>query len=106
MYKDLVCPYYPNYGTRMIEDILSFLMRVDEPKSPNTFSEMVFLSMSISLCHPLGLSKVVGHQNNPSKPLNTISETNGKDSGILGKTRSPNGQMAVSRRGDRRLAAG
>ena len=106
MHKDLVCPYYPNYGTRMIEDILSFLMHVDESKSPNTFSEMVFLSMSISLCHPLGLSKVVGHQNNPSKPFNTISETNGKDSGILGKFRSPVGQMAVSRRGDRRLAAG
>ena len=45
MYKDLVCPYYPKYGTRMIEDILSFLMHVDESKSPNTFSEMVFLSM-------------------------------------------------------------
>ena len=90
----------------MIEDILSFLMHVDESKGPNTFSEMVFLSMSISLCHPLGPPKVVGHQNNPSKPLNTISETNGKDSGILGKTRSPVGQMAVSRRGDRRLAAG
>ena len=106
MYKDLVCPYYPKYGTRMIEGILSFLMHVDESKSPNTFSEMVFLFMSISLCHPLGLSKVVGHQINPSKPLNTIAETNGKDSGILGKTRSPVGQMAVSRRGDRRLAAG
>ena len=69
----------------MKEDILSFLMHVDESKSPNTFSEMVFLSMSISLCHPLGLSKVVGHQNNPSKPLNTISENNRKDSGILGE---------------------
>ena len=75
----------------MIEDILSFLMHVDESKSPNTFSEMVFLSMSISLCHPLGLSKVVGHQNNPSKPLNTISENNRKDLGILGETRSPGG---------------
>ena len=53
--------------------------------------------MSISLCHPLGLSKVVGHQNNPSKPLNTIFEANRKDSGILGATRSPVGQMAVSR---------
>ena len=72
----------------MIEDILSFLMHVDESKSPNTFSEMVFLSMSISLCHPLGLSKVVGHQNNPSKPLNTISENNRKDLGILGEIRS------------------
>ena len=81
-------------------------MHVDEYKSLNTFSEMMFLSMSISLCHPLGLSKVVGHQNNPSKPLNTIFETNRKDSGILGATRSPVGQMAVSRRGDRRLAAG
>ena len=90
----------------MIEDILSFLMHVDKSKGPNIFSEMVFLSMSISLCHPLGLSKVVGHQNNPSKPFNTKSETNRKDSGILGKTRSPVGQMAVSRRGDRRLAAG
>ena len=90
----------------MIEDILSFLMHVDESKSPNTFSEMVFLSMSISLCHPLGLSKVVGHQNNLSKPLNTITETNRKDSGILGETRSPVGPLAVSPRGDRRLAAG
>ena len=72
----------------MIEDILSFLMYVDEYKSLNTFSEMMFLSMSISLCHPLGLSKVVGHQNNPSKPLNTISENNRKDSGILGEIRS------------------
>ena len=90
----------------MIEDILSFLMHVDESKGPNTFSEMVFLSVSISLCHPLGLSKVVGHQKNPSKPLNTISETNRKDSGILGETRSPVGHLAVSRRGDRRLAAG
>ena len=59
----------------MIEDILSFRMHVDESKGLNTFSEMVFLSMSISLCHPLGLSKVVGHQNNPSKPLYTIFET-------------------------------
>ena len=81
----------------MIEDILSFLMHVDEYKSLNTFSEMVFLSMSISLCHPLGLSKVVGHQNNPSKPLNTIFENYRKDSGILGETRSPVDQMAVSR---------
>ena len=76
----------------MIEDILSFLMHVDESKSPNTFSEMVSLSMSISLCHPLGLSKVVGHQNNPSKPLNPITENNGKDSGILGKL----GHLSVS----------
>ena len=68
----------------MIEDILSFLMHVDEYKSLNAFSEMMFLSMSISLRHPLGLSKAVGHQNNPSKPLNTITETNRKDSGILG----------------------
>ena len=76
----------------MIEGILSFLMHVDESKSPNTFSEMMFLSMSISLCHPLGLSKVVGHQNNPSKPLNTTIETNRKDSGILGKL----GHLSVS----------
>ena len=75
----------------MIEDILSFLMHVNESKRPNTFSEMVFLSMSLSLCHPLGLSKVVGHQNNPSKPLNIITEHNGKNSGILGKIRSPVG---------------
>ena len=81
-------------------------MHVDESKSPNTFSEMVFLSMSISLCHPLGLSKVVGHQNNPSKPLNTISENNRKDLGILGEIRSLIGYLAVSRRGDQRLAAG
>ena len=81
-------------------------MHVDESKGPNTFSEMVFLSMSISLCHPLGLSKVVGHQNNPSKPLNTISGNDRKDSGILGEIRSPVGYLAVSRRGVRRLAAG
>ena len=41
-------------------------------------SEMEFLSKSVSLCHPLGLSKVVGHQNNPSKPLNTVSENTRK----------------------------
>ena len=75
----------------MIEDIPSFLIPVDESKNSQYISEMEFLSKSISLCHPLGLSKVVGHQNNPSKPLNTISENNGKDSGILGEIRSPVG---------------
>ena len=34
---------------------------------------MKFLSKSVSLYHPLGPSKVVGHQNNPSKPLNTVA---------------------------------